>query len=162
MPDPVIEQIADALVTRLQAITTTGSAYLFTVASVIRPDRVGTITHVDYGVIVEQTTTERNDDLTRASATGLQIAWNTEFQITCFLRPTDTDTTALDQLGNIALTEMTRAIASTSTWYTFGSKAIDATFTGMEHFNDENGAGVRLMLRVTYRTDESDPRTERL
>jgi hypothetical protein len=132
------------------------------VASVIRPDRKGTQTHVDYGVIVEQTTTERNDDLTRASSTGLQIAWNTEFQITCFLRPTDSDTTALDQLGNIALSELTRGIASTAAWYTFGSKAIDATFTGMEHFNDENGAGVRLMLRVTYRTDESNPTTERL
>ncbi len=161
MPDPVIEQIADTLVTRLQAVTT-ANTYAITVSSVIRPDRVGTITHTDYLVTIEQTETERNDDLTRASATGLQIAWNTTFQITCFLRPTDSDTTALDQLGNIALTEMTRGIASTSTWYTFGSKAIDATFTGMEHFNDENGAGVRLMLRVTYRTDESDPRTERL
>lgn len=161
MPDPVIEQIADTLVSRLQAITT-GNGYLFSVASVLRPDRNGTPTHVDYGVIVEQTTTERNDDLTRASATGLQIAWNTEFQITCFLRPTDTDTTALDQLGNFALSEMTRAIASTSTWHTFGSKAIDATFTGQEHFSDENGAGVRLLLRVTYRTDESNPTTVRL
>jgi hypothetical protein len=161
MPDPVIEQIADTLVTRLQAITTTGNAYLFTVSSVIRPDRKGTPTATDYLVVVEQTTTERNDDLTRASATGLQIAWDTEFQITCYLRPSDSDTTALDQLGNIALSEMTRAIASTGTWYTFGSKAIDATFTGQENFSDDSGAGVKLMLQVTYRIDESDPRTER-
>lgn len=161
MPDPVIEQIADALVTRLQAVTT-GNSYAFTVASVIRPDRAGTITHTDYLVAVEQTTTERNDELSRAASGGLQIAWDTTFQITCFLRPTDSDTTALDQLGNIAISELTRGICNASAWWTFGSKAIDATFTGQEHFNDENGAGVRLLLRVTYRTDEADPRTERL
>ncbi len=161
MPDPVIEQIADALVTRLQAVTT-GNSYAFTVSSVVRPDRKGTPTAADYLVVVEQTNTERNDELTRASATGLQIAWNTDFQITCFLRPSDTDTTALDQLGNIAISELTRGIASTSTWRTFGNKAINATFTGQEHFSDENGAGVRLTLQVTYRTDESNPTTERL
>jgi hypothetical protein len=160
MPDPVIEQIADALVTRLQAVTVANS-YAITVASVVRPNRNGTATSTDYLVTLEQTTTERNDELSRAASGGLQIAWNTEFQITCLLRPTDTDTTALDQLGNIALTELTRGIASTSGWYTFGNKAINATFTGQEHFNDESGAGVKLMLQVTYRTDESDPRTER-
>jgi hypothetical protein len=56
---------------------------------------------------------------------------------------------------------MTRAIASTGTWYTFGGKAIDATFTGQEQFSDDGGAGVKLLLQVTYRIDESDPRTER-
>ena len=161
MADPVIEQIADTLVSRLQNVTT-GNSYAFSVSSVVRPDRNGTPTAADYLVVVEQTNTERNEDLSRASSTGLQIAWNTEFQITCLLRPTDTDTTALDQLGNIALSELTRGIANSSTWYTFGTKAIDATFTGQEHFSDESGAGVRLTLRVTYRTDESDPRTERL
>jgi len=161
MPDPVIEQIADTLVTRLQAVTT-GNGYLFSVSSVVRPDRKGTPTAADYLVVVEQTTTERNDDLTRASSSGLQIAWDTEFQITCYLRPSDSDTTALDQLGNIAISELTKGVATTSNWHTFGSKAINATFTGQEHFSDDSGAGVKLMLQVTYRTDEANPTTERL
>lgn len=182
MPSPVIEQIADTIVTRLRTIaaglTTTdgdpinttdgtritdtdGGPYSFDVSSVQRPDRKGTPTAANYLVIVEQTTTERNEDLSRASATGLQVAWNTEFQITCFLRPSDTDTTALDQLSNLAISDMTRAIASSGTWYLFDGQAVDATFTGQEQFSDDSGAGVRLMLQVTYRIDESDPRTAR-
>ncbi len=164
MADPVIERIAKEIQSRLEAVLMSGG-YEFDVVAVKRPGRNGAgITQENYLVLLEQGDTEQNEELTRASATGLQNAWDQMFVVTCYLRPSDSDDTENDLLANQAISELTRAIALDGdvAWHTFGNLAINAAFTGQEQFLDESGAGVKLRLQVTYRTDEFDPRQERL
>lgn len=165
MSTPVIDQIANEILSRIEQVSV-GSGYDINVSSVKRPTRRGAeLTHTDYSVLLEQGTAERNGELTRASAAGLQIAWDQEFVITCFLLPSDTDTNGIDSLANVAAMALMQGITSQGAahWHTFGGYAINATFTGgIEPFNDEQSSGVKIRLLVTYRTDEHNPAQERL
>jgi hypothetical protein len=159
---PVVERIANKLLTRLSECTT-GNGYAVSVVEAIRPRRNASYEPLNYQVVLSQASDIANDELSRASAI-YQHGREVEFNIHGTLMPSDTGTTAFAQLANIFAGELQRAVCTpAATWETFDNLAINARWgeitSNMQ--TDGNPSGVDLQLTVMYRTDETDPRLAR-
>lgn len=159
---PVIERIADKLVTRL-AECTVANGYAVTVSEAIRAKRNASDSPLDYQVVVGQGEIERQEDMDRA-ATIPQIAYSATFNITGVLMPSDTNNTDYDQLANIFAADLQRSICTPGdSWHNWDGLAFNSTLgnwsTRLE--SDGSPSGVDIAVTVFYRVDESDPRTAR-
>jgi len=148
MSEPVSEQIMAVVKSRLLGYTTDTQ----------RPTRIGTWRPKDGTIVVTQTTIERDDELSYAGNPPVQ-AWNMGVMVACVLKPSDRDTVAIDTYRNRLWAEVIKACCDVPRWHTWGEKAINSLVNSAEEHTDDNGAfaGVKVMMMITFRTDEGNP-----
>lgn len=148
MAEPVSEQILAVVRSRLTAYATTH-----------RSTRIGTWQPKDNTLVVNFLTLERNEELSCPGNPPAQ-AWDMEVEICGLIKPSDTDTTAVDTYKMRLHAEIIKACCDgISRWWTWGEKAIDSRFSTAEEHTDDNGAfaGVKVTMTATFRTDEDNP-----
>jgi hypothetical protein len=152
--DPVVERIATVLFERLQVRSTTSPIYF---TEVIRPLRMGGFTPKHLQVVLTQ------DDPTEVPELFLPgnppaIAFAQRFNIRCFVMPSEKDTVTVDDYINKVTADVVKAVCVDSDWYSFGSRALDATWESRENIDGDGGPdGINIPLTITYRTSELDP-----
>ena len=154
MSEPIVEQIAAALKTRIESVTVT-NGYQETVSEVVRPSRAsGEQAYVPQNnlVVILQDDPEEGD-----SPEGLK-AWIQPFALMAFAQLSDQASTPADTVLNRFAADLEKAIRSDPT---FGGLAYDAVirpafgwvgknaFTGFE--------GITVNVDIYYRTLEDDP-----
>ena len=158
MPTALPEQIAQTLITRLEAITT-GNGYAFTVRSVDRVSRdAREWTPRNLCIGVAQAAEVRNpamDHEGNPAAIGYQLAFN----IHAFVRQSDDATTQDATTENAMVAAIKQAVAGTTDWHNFGGLSVDADWGSCQPFISGQGdhAGATLPLFVFYRISETDP-----
>ena len=166
MATTVIELIALEIVRRLEQITTEND-YSFDVTGVVRPDRLGqSSTPEDKGIEVTQGDSIRNEELSHPGNPPA-IAYDTDFEINCFVRSSDFDQTAFNidqnERGGQIIKAITQEATDPGLWYTMGGNAIICEIGDVKAFTQSEGNhnGVSVMIQVTHRTSETDPYTVR-
>ena len=156
------ELIATTLKTRLEAITT-GNGYNFDVSEVKRVNRRAKgITPRDKQIQITQGTAAYNRSLSH-EGNPPAVAYDTIYMLHCFVRNSDTDTTASATTENDFEAAVKKAVCSVANWYNFGGNAIIADWGNTKPFISPEGehAGITIPLVVTYRVSETDPYTAR-
>lgn len=161
MPEPISEQIAAKVKTRLELITT-GNGYSLTASDVARPTRLGGFKPDDFLVLVNQGDIERNDELSHPGNPPA-TAWDMPFEIQAFLRTSEKSTVPVGTWKNRFWADIVKALNDDTAWYTWDGLAINSVIGTIEEItNTETGdSGVMVPLTVTFRTDETDPYTLR-
>lgn len=157
MSEPIVENIAAALFTRLQAVTT-GNGYQQTLAALRPTSTARDITPMDLRAVLLQldaTPAEESDIPGNPNAQ----AWWQLFVVCVYLRPSDTDSVPIDTRVNRVTADVIKAISAPANWETFGGNAINARFPPPARFEHESGdhEGVCVFVDVCYRTDEKNP-----
>lgn len=147
MSEPVAERIMAAIKTRVAVYT---SAFRSTAVATWQPKDL-TI-HVYQGEIV------KNEELSYAGNPPAQ-AWDMEAIVAGLVKPSDTDTTAVDTLKNRFHAEIIKAATIADQWHTWGDLAINTTIGQVEDYTSDDGSfgGVKVVFLVTFRTDENNP-----
>lgn len=157
---PILEQIAQAIETRLGNVTTANS-YQQTI-SVKRPTRMGDDwTPENNLVLLLQGDTQRSED-NEYEAFPLVYAWEQQFAIQIFTVPSERDTTPIEQLANVTTADVVTAITSpAATWHTWTNLAIlsDITDISTDLADDGSWHVTQITLTVTYRTPFNNPYT---
>lgn len=169
----IVEQIAQAIQTRIQNVTAANN-YSFTVIDAARPLRMGGFIGasgtkytgpVDGLVVIAQGEAVKRD---KASGTGGAIpkaGRSTHFALICFIVPSEEDTTPADQVVSSAAAELERGIttpeSNIATWGQFGGLAIQSYVDSITLFAPQEGehCGVIIELEVFYRHPDNDPYT---
>lgn len=157
MAEPIIENVALELVSRLGTILK-ANGHPFDVTAVNRPTRrMADILPEHLSIFVFQGDATRIEDMDYPGNPPA-MAYGTEFLIYGFVRQSTRDDLAYDQEVNRMQAAIQKAICSDSSWYTFGSNAIDAEFGDFKRFGTDQGdhQGVTLSLTVRYRFSELD------
>jgi hypothetical protein len=155
---PVVEQIAEVLVERLEQITT-ANGYEFDVYEVVRPTRTNNdFSPRNLSILVDQASLTRNDDLSYPGNPPA-VAWDVIFNIHCFVRESDKTEIAKATGENEFHSAVIKSIVTSNMWYTMDSLAVIADIGNVEKFSSSTGdhAGVMVPLSVTYRVSEDDP-----
>ena len=153
----IIEQIAQVLVTRLEAMLVENS--FNTLASgIVRPARFADITPINKQVVIAQGQDDVVEELSHPGNPPA-IARRQIFNVRCYLLPSERSTEAIDAQINVFAADVNKAICTPSgTWQTFGGLAVDAMVGGYDFFQADGGIeGVTVPVSVTYRTDEGNP-----
>lgn len=170
MASPVVERIAVILKARLERITV-ANGFNYTVASVLRPPRLGKINPRHLQIVLIQDDPSINAEQTRESGSGTLRGIDQPFNILAFLRPADADATPIETFINTFEADIRKAItnpADLTLWHEFIEPgptptrlAVTARFEASQYFPEASGAldGVGIHLIVTYRTPERDPFT---
>ncbi len=170
MPDPIVEQIAQEIESRLGNVTTANGFNQNLI--VIRPARLGVIAVKDRLAILSQGGPRPNDNL---SPNGIipgsdpSQEFLQDFTITLISRQSDKDNTPAETLVNRMWADAKKAIlrageTDAATWDKFGSLAREAAVAESEigiWQEDTATAVIELMIAVKYRTAENDPYTLR-
>lgn len=161
MATSVAEQIAVKVRTRLLLIDE-DSGYETTAAAVERPRRVATFTPKDYNLILTQGNLSVVPELSHPGNPPA-TAWLLPFTIAGTLMPSSEVTTAVDTLKNQFWSDVVKALTNATSWHNWDGLAINSEISGVEDFqaSDGSGAGFKVTLDVTFRTDEDDPYTVR-
>jgi len=151
---PIIEQIAQAIVTTLEAVTE-ANGWRVTVAEVRRPTRTGVgFTLVNRGVNLVQADAARQMELD-CPGNPAGVAWRQSFAADCVIRVSESASEPLDQTLNLFAAEIEAAVMADPTW---GGLAIDTELTDRLYPPGEKGIeGVTVMFDVLYRVAEDDP-----
>lgn len=146
MADPVVEQIAKAILTALGEIVTDGNA-----ADVQRPLRTGIPDNLqNKSLVLFQGDPTRDQNGPHGFA-----QWMHEFEVCCFVRPSDNSATAVDETINILRADVETKLREDPTW---GSLALDTRIGDPFSFTTGDGTeGVFVVFSVIYRTLEDDP-----
>jgi len=146
MATPIIEQIAAAIKTALDALVTAGSA-----SKAERPLRSGMPSSPqDKHLVLMQGDASEVED----GAIGHKT-WMQPFAIDCFVRPSDSSTTPVDTAINTLRADVEKALRDDPTW---GGLAIDTIIRDPEGFLAGEGTeGVRVNADVHFRHLEDDP-----
>lgn len=157
MPLAVVEQIAQVIKSRLDAMIGDSANYAIDVIEVVRPTRFGDFTPIDRQIVLVQGPQEQVAELSHPGNPPA-TAFRQIFQIRCHLLSSERDTATIDEQLNLFQADIVKAITSAgSTWHTFDNLAIDAQFMSVEYVSADGGIdGVNCPLAVTYRTDETD------
>jgi len=149
---PIVEQIAQALVARLETVSVAGG-YETDVARVARPTKTGGYPLEDRLVVLLQDDPAEDADLEGA---GSLKAWVQPFRILCFVLPSDTETTPVDTRINTLRADVEKAVRVDPT---LGGLATDAVIRAPEGWTVRDTAfeGVTVNVDVHYRTAEDDP-----
>lgn len=154
---PIVERIAQALVTILAAIKP--STYQMTVVRVDRPGLLESYSPVAGGVALTQEDPDEDGDT--ESASGLK-QWIQQFHIHCFLpAPSAGDTTPLDQTANIFRADVEKAVVVAAR----GDATLSALITDLHIRPPDSGIfipnrafqAVSVNVDIHYRTRENDP-----
>lgn len=158
----VIEQIAQVLVGRLQAMVGDATNYPIDVYEVIRPTRFAQITPRDRQIIVTQGPAQIVEALSFASSPPA-LARTQLFNIRCHVMPSERETDPVDGVLTSFAADVVSAVCTPANdWHTFDGYAINASFGDFQPFFSDGGIdGINLPLSIIYRTSENDPYTQR-
>ena len=159
MPTPVVEQIAVKVKTRLEAITT-GNGYELSVSGVVRPKRIDETSPANNQIYLTQ---ETATTVAVYQGNPAKHEWRQPFRIALGLRPSETDSTAMDTHRNTFFADVQKALAQPTSgeWSQWDGLAMNSNLGSAEWFLDDEGAegGLHLILDVFYRVPENDPYT---
>ncbi len=156
---PVVSQITDVLVQRLQTVTT-ANGYNQTL-NVTRLTSQG-LDSVEHGkCLVAQTTnlTRYEDVITMQVPT--RTGRTAVFGIVIYLRTDDSDATPIEDVANLAAFDAIAAVSTADDWYKFGGLAFCARWLDID-FNVDSHAGfleVVVGLEVQFITQDKSPAT---
>jgi len=150
---PIVEQIAQAILAALDVLKAAG-----TLSDAKRPLRTGIPVNPKdkLAVLYQDDPEEDAEQGSEGRGPVDRQSWIQPFMIDCYVRPSDTSTTAVDTTINMLRADVEKAMRLTPTW---GGLAIDTRIRAPEGFltGDESAEGVRVNIDVLYRTDEDDP-----
>jgi len=153
---PISEQIAVKVRTRLGLIST-DNGYEVDVAGVYRPNKVAQFHPENYQVIVTQGDVSMNEELSHPGNPPA-TAWDLPFEIAGILRISDTNTTSLATHKNVFWADVVKALTDATAWYNWDQLAINSIISDVADYQDTDGnSGFKLTLKVTFRTDETNP-----
>jgi len=156
LQDPVLEQIAAAIKTRLETVTT-ANGYNYSLASVIRPPRYGPTTYANLTAVLMQEDPEVMGDDPYLEGNPVRVQFACMFIVYLFHLPSDTSTDAVDTVLNRLAADVTKAVMTDQT---FGGLALPTTrVMPQQEFIPSQGAGcgVSVPIEVHYRVSELDP-----
>lgn len=161
MSEPIVENIAAALFTRLESVTE-ANGYQQTLSAVRPKSTLGDIapTHLRAVLLQDDPSPASESDVPGAP---FAQAWWQPFVICIYVRPSDGDSIPIDTRINRVWADVVKAITAPTAWHTFGAGAINARIDPPERFDHDDGAheGVMIVVSVLYRTSETDPYTAR-
>lgn len=148
MPTPISELIMQEVKTRLAVFAATAE----------RPTQVGNFQPKHGKIVITQGTITPNPELAYPGNPPA-IAWDMEAIVSCIIKNSDVDTVALDTYRNEFWSEIIKAANTGDNWHTWGGNAINSTISEVTDQLDEDGAfaGIRVVLLITFRTDENNP-----
>lgn len=158
MAEPILENIANVIVTRLETILLV-NGFPFDVFAVYRPSRrMREISPQHLSVMVLQGDSVRFPEYD-FQGNPAALCYAVEFQISGFVRMSDRDHESFDLQVNRMGAALHAAICPDVNWRTFNSNAIDAELGDQRRFTPGEGdhQGVTLSLTVYYRVSETDP-----
>lgn len=162
MADSVLEQIAKKVVARISTVSK-ANGYSIDLKGVERPTRVKGIGFDHLKVAVIQHEPEGVPDL-NLPGNPPATAWKQPFAIYLIIRPSEHDTTPDDEITNGFEADVQTAICQPEVdWHNWDGLAVDSNFGQSQPFITEDGShsGRLMMLNVTYRIDENNPRNVR-
>lgn len=160
MSTPVLESIAVTLADRIKDGTYTAP---YQIRKVVRPNKLQTNKELgDLECMVRQGTPQRNEELDY-DGNPMALGFDVPYVAVVFLRPSDTDTTAIDTIANYVMADVVKAITTpNATWHNWGSKAINSTYDlALEVSDDASQAAVIVTVNVQTRFSITDPYTFR-
>lgn len=154
MAEPLIENIAQAIVDQLETIST-ANGYYFTPSSVVRPVSLAGFDPKHLQIVVMQESRvkpEQEEPMGRSD-------WVQPFIIALVLRPSEKDTTPADKHINRFVADVEKCLMSDdSEWDSTGR--INYTLDGPDLMPDNVPYdGAIMTLNVHYRHDYGDPYT---
>jgi len=148
MATPIIETIAAAIQTQLETITV-GNGYSVTVADVVRPTRKSGEDNAPGNNIIYLTQGECRD-ADSDQTPHMFKAWLQTFNIDCYIRPSESVTTAYDTLKNAFRSDVEKCIMSNRS---FSLSDCTSFIRAPKQLDD----GISVQIEVYYRTLETDP-----
>lgn len=162
---PVVEQIAQKLLGRLQALAADYGQLHYSEA--VRTTLRSAYETQHMQIVLTQVPPVPNDELT-CSGNPVAKAWDVQFNIRVHCNPSEADPTPIDEYLNTAAADIIKCVCDETlhndgSWASFGNLAINAQWQAMERV-DADGAfgGVNVPLLVTYRVSETNPYTVRV
>ena len=155
MSYPIIEQIAQLLVTALEAIDSEG----ITPVEVHRPDGLlGDLSprHQTIAMFQDDPTWEQG---LSSPGNPPAVAVRQPFEILWFCIPAQTSTTPVDRLMNTAVAEIVKAVMADPQWSTL-ALLTDPPSWKFYRPPDQGWEAASVRLDVVYRTAENDPYTQ--
>ena len=160
----VLDEIIEVLIARLETLI--DPAEQTEVVEVIRPTRLGSWTPRDLQIVVVQGDAERVETLdvpgNPPAECNRQI-----FNLYCYVRSSESDDEPSDKTVNAFVADVKKAVCDPqATWHNFASVcgttttnwAINAEWLTPENIESGEGCdGIKLILAITYRTDENNP-----
>lgn len=158
---PVVEKIAEVVISRLQLLVANWSE-LFFVAEAFRPTVRNNPETKDRQLVLKQLDDVRVPELDCPGNPPAE-ARSIVFGIHCRINPSESDTTSGDEFCNSFTSIVRRAICQDDqNWHTMDGLAIDASFGSYTPIGEDGGVdGVGIELAVTYRVSERDPFEQR-
>lgn len=157
MPLAVVEQIALALKSRLDAMIDDSVNFPVNVSEVVRPTRFGDFTPLDRQIVLVQGQLETVPELSHPGNPPAQ-AYRITFQIRGHVINDERAFLAIDETLNQFHADIVQAVAVDSTWQTFGGLSFDAEWKPPEYVAADGGIdGINVPLAVSFRTDEDNP-----
>lgn len=152
MTEPVVEQIMANVRTRMAAAFD----------DVYRSTRIGTWQPKDLVLHVHQGTLTPNPELSCPGNPPAQ-AYDLEAIVAGIVKPSDSETTAVDTFKNRLGADIIAAATDATNWHQWGNLAINTTIGTVEEYVEETGGlqGVMVRFVITFRVDENDPYTVR-
>jgi len=160
---PVVEQIAQIVVARLEQLTV-ANGYKHDIADVVRPTVEGGYSPENLLAVVEQGDAEREKDHDYEGNPN-RIAWGQPFVITLFVNASNKAAVPEDQLVNVFEADAIKALTAPDRWEHFPDSgpdlAFEAEFRSPKRILTSDGAyaGTEVHLVVHYRHPENDPYT---
>jgi hypothetical protein len=153
---PVVEEIAQAIKTRLETVTV-ANGYQQDV-TVVRPTRLGGFVPSDLQIVLTQDDPTLLGDIEGANS---MKEWRQRFVANCLVRTSDTNTEPVDTTINTLRADVEKALMSSETWW--DGLATDCRVLASEGFIMADGEyeGVAIPFELDYRTDRDDPYTAR-
>lgn len=158
MATPVLEDIAEQIVTRLEAGT-----YAFPLLRVIRPNRLQTnkttLEHLECYVIQGEPQRNTENDI---GGNPPALGWTVPYAVIVQIRPSDKDETALDTYFNTISADVVKALADADDWHIWNNKAVNTDYSiAMAAGDDHSSIAAIVTLSVDVRLDWIDPYTAR-
>lgn len=154
MAYPIVEQVAQAIVTQLETITT-ANGYENNVNNVTRPRRTGENTrpqNLDIVLIEEDWDRNEDDDIVGAPS---GIGWRVPFALDCVVRQAESSSLPMDQVINAFVADVQKALMADVTW---GGLATDTELGAVEFASPEMGfEGATVWVEVLIRVEITDP-----
>ena len=151
MAQPIIEQIRDDIVTTLAGVP--NQTGVFVLKRIPRPGAADEFAAKDYNILLVQGDLDPVDD-----EAEMFEEWTVTFFVSCFVRPSDSSTTPIDQTKNIFAADVTKTLLADAQR---SNLALNSEVVGWEQFVFGEGAydGITVVYRVHFRHDWDDPYT---
>jgi hypothetical protein len=161
MTYPVVEQIAQKIVTRLETIDQ-GNGYSVTVREVVRPRRRAAHSPINGMAVLQLDSFAQDQD--EIASLGVKLRRTATFAIDYYVEPADSDPRPYDQLQAIAIAEIEKALAidfyeSDSGAYAGVGYNARLETPQLIRAEDDSSAGVRVRISVDYQHTDLDPYT---